>query len=236
MLPAGFTSRELARGGHVVPGTGYIWPAFPDGGATFRAPGGWIYVANSELAAPAGGVSAIRFDARRQRRRRVRDLRGHRSQLRRRRDAVGHVAHVRGGRDGPRVGVRPARRRAGASAATRWARSSTRPWPSIRASRRSTSPRTSPTAASTASCRTRGGDLSSGARSRWRSVEPAGASRGLPVPNPNPVHRRRHADAPAGARQHAVQRRRGHRLRRDHVYFTTKGDNRVWDYDTATQR
>ena len=54
MLPAGFTSREVARGGSVVGTTGYVWPPFPDGGAVFRAPGGWIYVANSERNAPSG--------------------------------------------------------------------------------------------------------------------------------------------------------------------------------------
>src|SRR5262245_58645475 len=65
MLPAGFTSRVIARGGEAVGSTGYVWPVFPDGGATFRAPGGWIYAANSEWVAPTGGgVSAIRFDRR----------------------------------------------------------------------------------------------------------------------------------------------------------------------------
>ncbi len=63
MLPAGFTSRVLARGGEPVGSTGYVWPIFPDGGAVFRAPGGWVYAANSEWVAPAGGgVSALRFD------------------------------------------------------------------------------------------------------------------------------------------------------------------------------
>jgi uncharacterized protein len=61
-LPTGFRSRVVARARKPVAGTGYVWPIYPDGGATFRAPGGWIYVANSEWAAPdGGGVSAIRF-------------------------------------------------------------------------------------------------------------------------------------------------------------------------------
>src|SRR5262245_52301266 len=60
MLPAGFTAREIARGGEPVAGTGYTWHAFPDGGATFRARGGGvIYVSNSEQGAPSGGVSGI---------------------------------------------------------------------------------------------------------------------------------------------------------------------------------
>ena len=64
MLPAGFTSRVVARGGETVGGTGYVWPIFPDGGAVFPTTGGgWIYVANSEWLPPTGGgVSAIRFD------------------------------------------------------------------------------------------------------------------------------------------------------------------------------
>ena len=61
MLPPGFTSREIARGGQSV--AGYPWHIFSDGGATFRAPdGGWIYVSNGEsLASTGAGASAIRF-------------------------------------------------------------------------------------------------------------------------------------------------------------------------------
>ena len=61
MLPPGFSSRELARGLSQV--AGYPWPVFPDGQATFStADGGWILVTNSESLAPAGaGTSAIRF-------------------------------------------------------------------------------------------------------------------------------------------------------------------------------
>ena len=68
-LPAGFTSREIARGGSAVPGGGgYVWHNLTDGQATFRtltagAPdGGWILVANSEVPA-SGGVSGIEFSA-----------------------------------------------------------------------------------------------------------------------------------------------------------------------------
>ncbi|MFA5883306.1 MAG: alkaline phosphatase PhoX [Acidimicrobiia bacterium] len=64
-LPAGFTSRELAATGSTVAGTGYVWHGAPDGGACFPAPGGgWVYVSNSELWAGLGGASALRFDAR----------------------------------------------------------------------------------------------------------------------------------------------------------------------------
>jgi uncharacterized protein len=61
MLPPGFTSREIARGLAEV--AGYPWPIFPDGQATYAtADGGWILVTNSESLAPTGaGTSAIRF-------------------------------------------------------------------------------------------------------------------------------------------------------------------------------
>jgi uncharacterized protein len=61
MLPPGFSSREIARGlSHVA---GYPWPIFPDGQATFATgDGGWVLVTNSESLAPTGaGTSAIRF-------------------------------------------------------------------------------------------------------------------------------------------------------------------------------
>jgi secreted PhoX family phosphatase len=64
LLPAGFTSRVIARSGEVVPGTAYVWPPFPDGAATFRAPdGGWFHAVNSEVLAGGGGASAIRYAA-----------------------------------------------------------------------------------------------------------------------------------------------------------------------------
>jgi hypothetical protein len=65
MLPAGFSSREIARGGQIVPGTPYTWHVFSDGQATFTTDDdGWILVSNSESAASSGGgSSAIRFDA-----------------------------------------------------------------------------------------------------------------------------------------------------------------------------
>jgi len=63
MLPEGFTSRVVARGGAPVGASDYDWHVFSDGAATYPTPdGGWILVSNSE--APArlgGGASAIRF-------------------------------------------------------------------------------------------------------------------------------------------------------------------------------
>ncbi|WBB79542.1 DUF839 domain-containing protein [Micromonospora sp. WMMD882] len=62
LLPAGFTSRVVARSRQAVAGTGYGWHDAPDGGACFVAGTGWIYVSNSEIST-TGGASAVRFDA-----------------------------------------------------------------------------------------------------------------------------------------------------------------------------
>ncbi|MFB7589914.1 alkaline phosphatase PhoX [Streptomyces sp. NPDC056169] len=61
-LPAGFTSRVIARSGQTVTGTSYAWHSAPDGGACFVDGTGWIYVSNSEIN-PSGGASAVRFDS-----------------------------------------------------------------------------------------------------------------------------------------------------------------------------
>jgi len=64
-LPAGFRARVLARAMEPVAGRFGVWHIFPDGGATFRAPGGWVYVSNSEFvstADPPAGAGALRFD------------------------------------------------------------------------------------------------------------------------------------------------------------------------------
>ena len=65
-LPRGFTSRVVARATQPVADTGFLWPLFPDGGHVYPARGGgWIYAVNSEVPEPpaGGGASAIRFDA-----------------------------------------------------------------------------------------------------------------------------------------------------------------------------
>ncbi len=60
-LPKGFSSRIIARSGQSL--FDYHWHAAPDGGATFLTSDlGWIYVSNSELDHSAGGVGAIRFN------------------------------------------------------------------------------------------------------------------------------------------------------------------------------
>jgi hypothetical protein len=65
MLPDGFTSRVVARSG-LKPhnASPYYWHSAPDGGATFEtSSGGWIYVSNSERPRNKGGAGAIEFGA-----------------------------------------------------------------------------------------------------------------------------------------------------------------------------
>ena len=60
-LPKGFSSRIIARSGYDY--FGYSWLAAPDGGATFATDdGGWIYVSNSEMPYGNGGAGSLRFD------------------------------------------------------------------------------------------------------------------------------------------------------------------------------
>jgi hypothetical protein len=62
-LPAGFSSRVLARSGQpVLPASSYVWHPAPDGGATFATlDGGFVYVSNCEYT--PGGAAALQFDA-----------------------------------------------------------------------------------------------------------------------------------------------------------------------------
>ncbi|MBM2614084.1 DUF839 domain-containing protein [Actinoplanes sp. LDG1-06] len=54
-LPAGFTSQVVARSRQTVPGTSYVWHDAPDGGAVIPNGSGWVYVSNSEVSSSAGG-------------------------------------------------------------------------------------------------------------------------------------------------------------------------------------
>jgi hypothetical protein len=65
MLPPGFKSRIVARSGEApTASSSYIWHNFPDGGAIFDTDdGGWIYVSNSEINKNQGGVGALRFNS-----------------------------------------------------------------------------------------------------------------------------------------------------------------------------
>jgi len=62
-LPAGFTSRVVARSNEIpLKDANYTWHWAPDGGAVFaKEGGGWIYVSNSEMSGGAGGVGALEF-------------------------------------------------------------------------------------------------------------------------------------------------------------------------------
>lgn len=59
----GFTSRIIAKAGEKVGATGFDYRGFPDGAATFvdhEVPGGWYLTVNHEIPL-IGGVSSIRF-------------------------------------------------------------------------------------------------------------------------------------------------------------------------------
>jgi len=62
-LPDGFSARIIAVTDNSV-GEDYQWHRNPDGGATFAQPdGGWVYVSNDESDNGAGGASMVRFNA-----------------------------------------------------------------------------------------------------------------------------------------------------------------------------
>jgi len=66
LVPRGFAVRQVARTGErPVAGSDCLWHADPDGGATFAMDdGGWVYVSNAEVSGwRQGGVGALRFDA-----------------------------------------------------------------------------------------------------------------------------------------------------------------------------
>jgi secreted PhoX family phosphatase len=63
-LPEGFTSRILATSSkEPVAGCGYLWHPAPDGAAVFVIDDGWIYVSNSEVGGNRGGAGALRFNS-----------------------------------------------------------------------------------------------------------------------------------------------------------------------------
>lgn len=63
LLPQGFTARIIAVSGQYVPGTNFEWRDDPDGAATFPdGSGGWYHAVNHERSSN-GGVSVIHFDA-----------------------------------------------------------------------------------------------------------------------------------------------------------------------------
>ena len=64
VIPRGFSVREIARTGRPpVPTSAYMWHRQPDGGAVLpMQDGGWVYVSNCEIDRPGeGSVGALRF-------------------------------------------------------------------------------------------------------------------------------------------------------------------------------
>jgi len=63
-VPRGFVVKQIAQtGSPVVSHSDYLWHGAPDGSAVFATDdGGWIYTSNSELDKGRGGVGAIRFN------------------------------------------------------------------------------------------------------------------------------------------------------------------------------
>ena len=80
------------------------------------------------------------------------------------------------------------------------------------------------------------GDLSSGVLEVATGVAPRRAPLRGRVATRCPNRTRRSATPTRHqvAGDDPLQRRRRHRLRRPHVWFTTKGDNRIWQYDAPT--
>ena len=101
----GFTSRVVARSGQVVAGTSYTWHNAPDGGAVLRRRHRLdLRVQLRDQRRSGGGASRDPVQLHRRRHRRVPDPVRHQQQLRRRRDPVEHLAVLRGGQ--PRPGLR----------------------------------------------------------------------------------------------------------------------------------
>ena len=230
-LPPGFPSRVIARANQPVPGTAYPWHIFPDGQATFpAADGGWVLVSNSESVAPSGaGSSAIRFRADGAIADAYRILAGTNANCAGGGTPWGTLAVVRGVRLRPRLGVRPAQRRQRHDPARpghlqprgRRRRHRHRRALHDRGPRRR---RPLPVHADAP------GDLRSGAA---RVAVDAGEGRLAfePVPDPGAVFTPTRMQVP-GTRTFSG----GEGIWYDGgtVYFSTKGDNRVWAYDTAT--
>lgn len=66
VIPRGFSVREIARTGQpAISSSAYVWHREPDGGAVIAMDdGGWVYVSNSEIDKPGeGSVGALRFNA-----------------------------------------------------------------------------------------------------------------------------------------------------------------------------
>ncbi len=230
MLPAGFRSRVIARANQIVPGTSYSWHVFPDGGATFRAPrGGWIYVSNSELVGPIG-VSAIHFD----------------------RDGAivaaypiltGTIINCAGGATPWGTWLSCEEYAAGHV----WECDPSGATPGVKRAALGTFTHEAVTVDRRRHTLYLTEDVSDGRfyrfrPARWKDlsagtlevavVDSAGMVAWLPVPAPNDISTPTRHQVPASTPFNGGE---GITHFRRHVYFTTKGDNRVWDYDVRRE-
>ncbi|WCN01189.1 alkaline phosphatase PhoX [Streptomyces sp. M92] len=229
-LPAGFTSRVIARSGQKVAGTSYTWHNAPDGGACYADGTGWIYVSNSEIN-PSGGASAVKFSAT---------------------GAVTSAYRVLSGtRQNCAGGRTPWNTWLSCEEVDRGYVYETDPWGVKAAVRRDAMGRFKHEAAAADPVRravyltedvsdgcfyrfrpTTWGDLSSGTL----EVLVAGSATSGPVswarvPDPSGATATRHQVS--GAKR--FNGGEGCYYADDTCWFTTKGDNRVWQYDTAAQ-
>jgi secreted PhoX family phosphatase len=234
-LPAGFRSRIIARAGEPVSGTSYVWMIFPDGGATYATRGGgWIYVANSEFVPPeGGGVSAIRFS----RSGEIEDAYN---------ICTGTMINCAGGKTPWGTWLTCEEFASGHV----WECDPTGQAPAVRrdplgtfqheavaadpVGRRLYLTEDVPDGGFYRFTPTRWGNLEAGVL-EIASVSASGRVDWFPVENPNPTS----SETPTRQQVDETTPFRGGEgiaYSRRHIYFTTKGDNRVWDYEPSTRR
>ena len=227
-MPTASSCRPGSRAGSSpAPRSRWRAPATPGtsrltaGPASPAAGGGWVYVSNSEAPGGTGGASAVRFLPDGVDRRRLPGPHRHQHELRRRAHPVGHVALVRGERvHRTRLRVRSAATEPGRPQRCRSGRSSTRPPRSTRPRGTSTSPRTTRPGACTASCPPPPASLAAG--SLFAASVSGHRSPGC----------RSSASAPdRSAATTAFNGGEGAWIADSTLWFTTKGDGRVWELD-----
>ena len=201
------------RGDQVVAGTDYRWHIASDGMATFPDARRRVR-ARLQLRDPRRRRLGAAHRPRRQGARRLPDPVRHDPELLRRRHAVGHLAVLRGDRGRPGLGVRPGRAQARASAhpamgVFKHEAAAVDPHAAPRLHDRGPDRRRPlPLHAASAGPTCPSGLL------EIASVGKGGAVDWVEVPDPSAARERTRAP---GARQHALQARRGHLVRRPHA-------------------